>query len=73
MRFYESWHFIECEVYTEEQLRPKAQRLDSAYIDEIAKKYADLAESDDAEMRESDNESASDGAENLHSFASQVT
>ena len=31
---------LENDFYTEEQLRPKAQRLDNAYIEELAKKYA---------------------------------
>lgn len=71
---------IECEFYTEEQLKPRAQRLTQDYIDIIQSKYvnedadddADEASDEDSEM-EGDDEHGNDRTKNRHSFPPNLT
>ncbi len=51
--------FEECETYTAEQLRPKAQRLNSKMIDDLERRYVDQGEEEEG-SNESDDESMVD-------------
>jgi hypothetical protein len=60
---------IECEFYTEEQLKPRTQRLDMAYIEEIERKYVKEGEEEqEVGSLESSSEEIQERAENMHSF-----
>ena len=60
--------YLECEVYTEEQLRPKAQRLSKDYIADIERRYAN-EEGDPEEVEDSESEDDDDDcALDMHSF-----